>query len=209
MGLTLITAPTVEPVSLSDAKLMCKVDLSADDSLFTILIQAARERAEGATNRAWLSQTWEFVLDQFPDDGFIELPKPPLQTVSSVKYVDTTGTLQTWAATNYLIKHDTATPPVLAARQPRGVLSLAWGVVWPLTRGTVGDVRIRFVCGYGTAAGNVPSILRQAILLDIATLYRHRDNVMTSGATGIQLPGGSDDIYRQYRSYPMQCLEAA
>nr|MBP6771228.1 head-tail connector protein [Reyranella sp.] len=47
-----VTAPAIEPITLTEAKLHCKVDLSTDDDLITALIVAAREEIERRTWRA-------------------------------------------------------------------------------------------------------------------------------------------------------------
>ena len=205
MGFTLISAPGDEPVTATEAKLQCKVDVSADDALFTILIATARERAELAMGRALVSQTWDLELDRFPSEPYIELSKPPLQSVTSLKYKDTTGTLQTWATTNYVVTGE-QTAPVLYARQACARINLAYGIVWPATYGQAADIIIRFVAGYGSAS-QVPSILKEAILLDIATLYRNRANVVT-GTIVSPIPNMSSAIYRAHRAHETQVLAA-
>ena len=52
MGLKVVTAPTVEPVTLAEAKLHQRVDLDADDALISMWISAIREHAEHLTERA-------------------------------------------------------------------------------------------------------------------------------------------------------------
>ncbi len=49
-----------------------------EDSLITGFITAAREYCEGYQNRAYITQTWELLLDEFPD-SVIQIPLPPLQ----------------------------------------------------------------------------------------------------------------------------------
>jgi uncharacterized phiE125 gp8 family phage protein len=87
MSLKPITAPAEEPVTLVEAKAQCKVDHSADDALLAIFIQSAREAAEHITGRAFITQTWELVLDAFPA-AEIQLSKPKIQSITSVKYLD-------------------------------------------------------------------------------------------------------------------------
>ena len=66
MILTLATEPTAEPVTLAEAKTHCRVDTSDDDTYITTLIKAARLYTEEATNRALITQTWDWYFDSFP-----------------------------------------------------------------------------------------------------------------------------------------------
>lgn len=169
---------------------------TADPEL-TRLITAVRERAELATQRALITQTWDLVLDEFPGDGYIEIPKPPLSSVTHVKYRDTAGTLQTWGSSNYIVEAPSG------PRARRGRVSLAFGVTWPATYGQAGDVQVRFVCGYGAAASTVPALIRSAMLADLAALYLQRSQVIT-GTIVAELPIGSRSIYQSYKSRSVQ-----
>ena len=166
------------------------------DPQLTLLIQMARDRAEQATSRALLTQTWDYYLDQFPNDIYIEIPKPPLASITSLKYKDTAGTLQTWAATNYIVE---------APAGPRcqcGRLGLVRSVVWPARYGAIADIVIRFVAGNTTAAG-VPPMLKAAMLLDIGTLWAQREGVIT-GTIVADFPMGVPDIYRSFKAHQRQ-----
>ena len=201
MALTLITEPQGEPVTLEEAKQQVLQGLTVDDSyLGTILIPSARDRAELATGRALLTQTWDLVLDGFPCDSHIEIPKPPLQSVTHLKYRDNVGTLQTWATSNYVVEAPDG------PRCRRGRLSLAYGIVWPATYGQAGDVTVRFICGYGDA-DDVPHLLKVGILMDVATLYAQRENAVIGTSTSPALYGSSQ-IYWSFRSPATQKLAA-
>ncbi len=51
MRATLTVPPAGEPLTLAEAKLHLRVDLSDDDALITALISAAREQAEFLTGQ--------------------------------------------------------------------------------------------------------------------------------------------------------------
>ncbi len=95
-GLTLVTAPTSEPISLDEAKIHCNVDLANayHEGKLQSLIKAAREKVETDTGRAIVTQTWDFTCDLFPSGVCaMHLPKSPVSSVTSVKYYDTTATV--------------------------------------------------------------------------------------------------------------------
>ena len=179
MGLTLITAPSIEPITLSDAKLHARIDTSADDTIVTRLIQAARERAEFETRHALITQTWDYTLDGFPADRLcrIELPLPNLISVTSIKYIDTDGVLQTWAASNYKV-HTNYIP---------GQISTAYAIQWPTSRAEADAVTIRYVAGYGASASNVPQSIISAMHLMIAHWYEHRSAVEEVSMTEVPM----------------------
>lgn len=164
MGLALVTAPGSEPITTAEAKLHLRVDVATDDALIDVLVQAARELVEGRTNRALVTQTWELTLPCFPAGGIIRLPKPPLDEVTGITYLDANGAEQTLPPDDYVVT--TSTLP--------GQIALAAGAGWPTTAVHPEAVRIAFVCGYGDAA-DVPKALVAAMKLAIGDLYANRE----------------------------------
>lgn len=151
MGLALATAPSGEPVTLTEVKAHLRVDASTDDTLLGVLNTAAREWAEGFANIRIVSQAWDYTLDAFPAE--IELPFGPVTAISSVKYYDQANTLQTLSSSAY--DYNLA-EPVVKIRQ-------AYGYTWPSTYERAGAVQVRFTCGYST----VPERIKSAIKLHI------------------------------------------
>jgi uncharacterized phiE125 gp8 family phage protein len=166
MSLKLITAPTLEPVTLEEAKKHLRIESSDEDVEITGWIQAAREWCEGYQNRAFITQTWELALDSFPLGTYIKIPKPPLQSVTSVKYYDTDETENTFSADSYHV--DTYSEP--------GRIVLKYGETWPSdTLRTANGVIIQFKVGYGDAAASVPEKVKQAIKVLVGHLYENRE----------------------------------
>lgn len=187
MKLQPITAPTVEPVSLAEAKFHMRIDHTTEDVYIQGLISAARQELENITRRAFISQTWDLYLDAFPAGDVMELPLPPLISVTSIKYYDTAGVESTFASASYQL--DTASAPARIA--------LADGYSWPSTSlRTINGVAIRFVAGYGSLGSDVPPTLRQAVLLLTAHLYENRE--ATSNNIYL-LPLGIDALTWPYR----------
>lgn len=166
---SIVTEPAEEPVTVDAAKKHTRIDLSADNELVRGLIQSAREHLERETNRAFVTQTWKLVLDEFPDGSEpITVPKPPLQAVNSVDYTDTDGTTTTFAASNYIV--DTDSEP--------GRIVLTHNTNWPTaTLQEANGVEVSFDAGYGDAT-SVPERIKQAIKLLVAHWYEHRQAVV-------------------------------
>jgi len=158
------TAPTEEPVTLIEAKNHLRVDHGDDDSLISALLQAAREWCEGYQGRAYMQRTITLKLDTFYD--MLELPDPPLVSVTSVQYVDTDGNTQTLGSTYYTV--DTTSEP--------GRIHLAYNQTWPQHRDIPHAVTITFVAGYSSRAA-VPARFKAAIKLLLGHLYEHREVV--------------------------------
>ena len=67
MPLILTAGPSVEPISLAEAKAHCRVDADAEDTLIASLILAARLHIERCLDLALISQSWSLYLDRWPD----------------------------------------------------------------------------------------------------------------------------------------------
>lgn len=192
MSLTLITPPAVEPVSLAEARLQCRIDAdnTAEDTLLAIYITAARNMAEHELQRVLIDQTWELRLDAFPA-AEISLGKAGVRSITSVEYVNAAGTLQALDSAAYVL--DATTSP--------GWLLPADGTTWPATTDVANAVRVRFVVGYGDSASLVPENIRTWILLTTATLYKQRESIDLSGRA-TSLPGRFiDSMLDPFRVY--------
>jgi uncharacterized phiE125 gp8 family phage protein len=164
MSLKLITAPAETPVDLATAKAHVRVIGTAQDDLITLYLNASTgnlDGKDGILGRCLVTQTWEYALDAFPSEE-IKIPLPPLQSVVSIKYLDTDGVEQTLSSARYLV--DTSGEP-------------GWVVVdedgWPETYDSANAVKIRFIAGYGAATA-VPAALRSAVLLHTGDLFENR-----------------------------------
>lgn len=178
-GLTVVTAPSEEPVSLDEAKVQIGYaqDIHHEDERIRALIKAARVYCERATGRAFVTQTLRLTLDCFPGgDGIIRLPRPPLISVTAdddnptlgIKYDDTTGTEQTLDTAYYTV--DTACEP--------GRIGLASGYCWPCTIDELGAVRVTYTAGYG-ADSAVPDTIKAAMKLLVSHWFESREAAIT------------------------------
>jgi uncharacterized phiE125 gp8 family phage protein len=175
---TLVTASETEPISLAEAKLFLRVDIADDDVLIEHLIQAAREMVESISRRALVSQTWNYILDNWPGGDTITLPLPPLQSVEEITYLDQDGDESTFSSDSYVVNTD-AEP---------GKVVLAYGESWPdESLYPTGAITVQFICGYGDAI-DVPEKYRLAMRLLINHWYENREAVQTTGAMPKEVP---------------------
>jgi uncharacterized phiE125 gp8 family phage protein len=184
MTLRLITAPAVEPATVDEVKLDARIDVSELDATITLLIKAARQRCEDLTGRALITQTWELVLDEFPVDG-IRVGKLPIGSITSLKYYDSNGTLQTLDASTYTLDAD---------RLPGWIYEAGLNT-WPSVRSEENSVVIRFVAGYGASADDVPAELRYWIRAQAAAAVQAQ-SAQTDASVGMDFVNSLLDPYK-------------
>lgn len=190
MILNLITPAASEPVIIADVENHCRlgsngIATAGQKTAANIFIGSARRQAEAITRRQLITATWEMVLDpsDFPAGTRepVEIPMPPLQSITSVKYYDVDGVLQTLSASLYRVIIETG--PMC---QP-GLVVPVYGQVWPSIRDDYGAVTIRFVAGYGTAGSSIPEDVRNWMLLNIGNLWENRETIVVSKGQVIDL----------------------
>ncbi len=115
--------------------------------------------------------------------GILEVPRPPLVSVTSITYYDATGNAVVLDSANYVVQ----------AGIP-GRIEPTYGHIWPTTLPRIGAVTIRFVAGYGASNVAVPSNVKAALLLVCKSLYDNRDEVNESYGTAHELPQGVDAL---------------
>jgi uncharacterized phiE125 gp8 family phage protein len=195
MSLVLTTPPTQEPITVDDVLDFSRVDADTDTALVDTLITVARQHIEGAhLNRSLLTQTWDWYLDDFPcvtdrnPWGSFIVPRPPLQSVSYIKYTDTDGALQTLSSSLYTV--DTSSEP--------GRITVAYGESWPSVRCIPNAVNVRFIAGWSDVNA-IPEPIKQAIRVRTTQLYEHREEILI-GASVADLPT-VELLLAEYRMY--------
>lgn len=198
--LELVTPPGEEPIDLEfvrDQHLRVAND-DAEDDYISRLIRSTRRAAERTTRRALITQDWALVMDRFPCGGCIEVPRPPLQEVLSIKYLDDQGAEQTLNPSVYKV----STP--YGPNAQKGRITPAYNEVWPTTRYEIDAVTVTFRAGYvsptSPPAPNVPEDIVHGMLLMMGELYKIRSESVPS-FTGQAAPAivRAYDLWMPYR----------
>lgn len=183
-----ITDATVEPLTLSLARAQVRADednLTEDDRL-TDLITVVRQAAEGSLQRTLIETEFEATFCAFASALCLE--RSPLIAVTSVKYLDEAGDLQTLDPSVYTVDAY-ATPPLVR---------LAYGQAWPTVQPGMPDaVRVRFTAGYGVDAASVPAPVKQWMLLHLSHYWQHRSAVVDG--TRLEALPYADGLLDPYR----------
>lgn len=181
-----VSAPSVVsragalPVSIAEMKRHLRIMDDMADTTVRDYILAARDYLEDARGLAFTSVTLDVSYTCFPGSyDTLELPVRPLQSLTSIGYVDTAGDAQTWTTTNV---HQVADNPIIAALTPKS------GYTWPSTQDShTGAVTIRYVAGWGDTASTVPERWKQAIKFLAAHWYDTREALVV-GTSANKLP---------------------
>ena len=170
-GLTVITPPSFEPVTLTQMRRQLRLDddITVENDDISDAIASARSWVEMYTGLTLCETVLEASFYGYPG-YYIDLPHPPIISVASFKYTTADGTDTTLATDQYTV--DTS-----VAYMPRIVP--AYGVTWPGTRWQTSSLRVRYTAGYARAGSPderslIPAPLRSAVKLVAAHLFANR-----------------------------------
>lgn len=179
MYLVQTEAPTVSPVTLNELKQQLRITHDAEDYSLVRYIEIATDYCERTIDgtRAISQQEWRVYLPCFR--RHIWLPKPPLQYVVSVNYLDPDGEVMTVDSDAYIVHTPT---------HGQGYVEFPCDVELPETEQRDDAIYIQFVCGYpvGGFSGafsegfdsqpQCPKTIKAAIMLVAGSLYEQRES---------------------------------
>lgn len=173
-------------ISLTEAKNHLRVDNTDDDDLIVRLVGAAQKEAERATWRKLTYGTEYVYMDSFNtnDGDYIRVPKPPLQSVTSIQYYDTDNNLQTFSSDDYEV--DTQTEP--------GRIALVSGSSWPSIYSRMNAVIITYIAGY-EETDDIPDNIILGMLQCIGHWFENRESVIV-GTNAIPLPQSAETLWQ-------------
>lgn len=184
----LVTAPSLEPVSTTEAKSQLAIASSdtSHDTQLALLIKASREQFEHDTSWRLIEQTHSLKFRQFEEFQFSERP---IQSIDSVSYYDSGNSSQTLATTVYEL--DTQNE----------AFRLKPDQTFPATYDRWDAITIQFKVGDYDDAADVEAIAKQAILLLVGHYFENRDMLMSAA---MQELVAYENLVRRYQrsSYP-------
>lgn len=197
MHLVQTTPPSIEPLSLSDAKTHCNVDNTHWDSMFTFFITTARQWVEQYCLNSLITQTYTVTYDYHDTAEWlwsvkrkIRLPQTPIQSVTSITHYDRDNTATVFDSSNYFLSGD------------RVILNDA--NFWPSNLRLHDCMKIIFISGFGSLATNVPTNIILAMKMLIASWYEIRESLSDDvlAKTNMQLlpvPFGVTSLLSKYK----------
>lgn len=187
----IVTAPTITPISVAEAKSHMGVTFSNDDTLIGIYVSSATRLCENFLQRKLITQTWKMWLDYWPSS--IKVLFGDLQSVTHVKYTDDDESQETLSSSVYLV--DVNSVP--------GRIILKKNQVWPSdTLSPMNPIEVQFVTGYGATAATVPDDIRNAVLLTTAHFYENRELYLVSKLQSLgvaEIPKTANALLQNYR----------
>lgn len=191
MSIETVTEPASEPITTAEAKSHLRIEWSEEDTYIDTLIAAAREYVETYCDIALLTQTLRLTLDGFPSSDLepIFLPKPPVQSITSIKYYDTGNVLQTWSLNSPQEYQDDISDdsPTTPKRRPTRIMP-GYGYQWPDVYPTTFDaVEIEYITGWRTA-GEIPDRIKHAVKIMVSDWYHNRDDTVVTLSSPRRMP---------------------
>jgi uncharacterized phiE125 gp8 family phage protein len=178
-------APATEPIPTADAKAHLRVDHSDDDTLIATYVASARSHVEGLTGTRMVTQTVSLKTDDWAD--LAHLPVAPIQSISSISYVDSEGEVQTLSTNAYETRLELLEPAVV----------LKWNQTWPTRRaGTL--ITVTAIAGYGAVGAQPPAVLH-ALRLVTADFYAQRETLTDGGAVSAPIAATVDALLCNHR----------
>jgi uncharacterized phiE125 gp8 family phage protein len=180
-------------VTVSELQAHLNLPADQDTDLLAGKIAAAEQHLERVTGKAFLTQSLTATFDSFARSG-LELPRSPVQSVTSVAYLDTDLAAQTVDAGDYI-----ATPLNV---ERRTLIYPIPGTCWPVAACVAGAVTVTYSAGYGDADA-VPAAIKEAIKLLAANWYENREAAIVgaSGVVPMELPLGVRDLIASYQEW--------
>lgn len=174
MGLSLVTAPTSNPISLVEMKehLRIVVDDNNDDNYLDDIQRAATSLFTALTQYQVMQATYLLSLDEFPYYE-IEIPIIPLISVSTLLYyTSASDTITLEENTDFYVSKSDRSAKIVPVSS------------WPTAYDRPDAVRITYIAGN---ASNIPDNLLHCIRLLVSNAYENRQPVVV-GSRAEELP---------------------
>lgn len=170
VSLTKIEEPTDDLFTVQELKDQLRISVAspADEANLQAYLDAATEYVEGVAGCSIMKQRWRLTLDSFPitSKPFL-LPRGPLVTLDSFKYIDASGQEQAIAPSGYQLYKDGKPPAVFPP----------YASFFPTARYVPEAVKLEYTTGMGVDPADVtapaPGRVRETVRMAVKFLTGH------------------------------------
>ena len=140
----------------------------------------------------WFSGVRQMPTSSLTSSSSIEIPKPPLQSITHIKTFDNDDSATVFSTSNYQVSTYSGLNP------SNGRITLRDGDGWPSPSRNADGIEIHFISGYGDASSDVPQQIIQGILEEIAFRYEHRGDLLDVNTINSQMAVGLLATFRLF-----------
>lgn len=175
------------PVAAFKAHLRMGTGFAEDtlqDAVLSGFLRAAMAAIEARTGKILIEREFTLSLMALADAATVALTVAPVTVIADVQRVSRNGAQQLVDASAYWLERDGHTPRLRATGA--GLPTLEAG----------GELRVRFLAGYGPEWDDVPVDMQQAVLMLAAHYYEYRhDTALAAGC----MPFGVTSLIERFR----------
>lgn len=175
----LVSASSVLPVTLADAKTHARVDSDHDNGYIESLIATATQWVEDQCETMCRPSVWEASYDSFPVWEIVLPKSPAMPEEATITYRGPDGVdRQMSSPSHFQFDRNTFHPRCYPL----------YANAWPAVRGDENSVKVRWSVGYPTPA-ETPGAFKTLILLLSAHWYENREPVVHGqGMSSLDIP---------------------
>lgn len=188
----LVTAPTVKPISLAEAKAHLRVDHGLDDALIERAIEAAISHLDGyggILGRALAAQRWRQFFCFWPASRVLPIALAPAVSVFEIRVRAPGGAETVLDPAGYRL--------LAKASQPQILFPVSASL--PALDSAPDALAVTYDAGYGATAADVPAAIRQAMLLMVGDMYRFPETVALGASGPVPMSATVDRLLGPFR----------
>lgn len=159
-------------------------EASLQDAVLSSFLRAALAAVEARTGKALIEREFTLSLSELKQADSVALPVAPVTVVADVVLVTRSGSELVLDADIYWLERDNHTPHLrsVAACLPEPE--------------TGGELRVRFLAGYGPEWDDMPADLQQAVMMLASHYYEYRHDTALAGGC---MPFGVTSLIERFR----------
>lgn len=174
------TAPLFEAVSVEELKRQLRIEHTDQDELLAEIIDRAVAASEANTGRVYCRSTIIAYLDEYPEEGEIEIEKGPVDAIASVKYLAPGAVVYT-----------TVLPAKYQLDNAGLTARLRFLESFTADSDKMNTVEIEYTSGWASA-GEIPKDLASAVILRASESYLNPENQAVN--SGMSLKTTASDV---------------